>query len=53
VFKGSGFYNTDHKRTMRSDVPSKSDSDGAESKNGSSSETKSADTKASEPAVTE
>lgn len=53
VFKGSGFYNTDNKRTMRPDVPSKADSDSPASTNGSSAETKTADAKASEPAVTE
>jgi putative FmdB family regulatory protein len=62
VFKGSGFYNTDNKRTTRADVPAKSDGDSSsgssDSSNGKStesksSESKSTDSKASTPAATE
>jgi putative FmdB family regulatory protein len=57
VFKGSGFYNTDNKRTLRGDVPSKSDTDGSGASSGDgagkSTEAKPAEAKASEPAAAE
>jgi putative FmdB family regulatory protein len=57
VFKGSGFYNTDNKRTTRTDVPAKSETEGSssatDSSNGKSTEPKTSEPKASATATTD